>query len=111
LLVTLFGRSILSRFQFFANPKGSFRKVLGVFILIVGIMITFGTIKKLQTWVVENGNFTFIGMIEEKLNDQIDTKSLKKETMMCGGGICESRDKKNTEAFMDEAKAQEFTGI
>lgn len=97
LLVTLFGRRVLSKFRFFANPAGIFRKVLGFLIVIVGIFITFGTIKQLQTWAVENGNFTFFGVIEERLNDSIDTRIFKnKSTMMCNGTNCEPMNQKKS---------------
>jgi hypothetical protein len=66
-------------------------------------MITLGTIKKLQTWVVENGDFTFIGQIEEKLNNKIDTKALKedKNSMMCSGGNCEPKNTPPSGILMD----------
>lgn len=91
--MTLFGRSILGKFSFFANPNGVFRRILGIVIIIVGVFISLGTIKQLQTWVVENGNFSFIANLEEKLNESIDTQSLKDmdDALMCDGTNCQPK--------------------
>ncbi|MBP6920927.1 redoxin domain-containing protein [Candidatus Gracilibacteria bacterium] len=113
LLVTLFGRSMLSKFTFFANPNGFFRKILGIIIIIVGIFISLGTIKQLQTWVVENGNFSFIAKLEEKLNDSIDTQSLKDmdDSLMCDGTNCQPKNVAASGIMMDIGSAPELVGI
>lgn len=113
LLVTLFGRSILGKFSFFANPNGVFRRILGLIIIIVGVFITLGTIKQLQTWVVENGNFSFIAHLEEKLNDSIDTQSLKNmdDSLMCDGTNCQPKNVSASWIMMDIGGAPELVGI
>ena len=113
LLVTLFGRSILGKFSFFANPNGVFRRILGIVIIIVGIFISLGTIKQLQTWVVENGNFSFIANLEEKLNDSIDTQSLKNmdDALMCDGTNCQPKNIWASWIMMDIGNAPELVGI
>jgi cytochrome c biogenesis protein CcdA/thiol-disulfide isomerase/thioredoxin len=113
LLVTLFGRSILGKFSFFANPNGFFRKILGIVIIIVGVFISLWTIKQLQTWVVENGNFSFIANLEEKLNDSIDTQSLKDmdDALMCDGTNCQPKNIWASWIMMDIGNAPELVGI
>jgi len=111
LLITIFGRSILGKFRFFANPSWAFRKVLGVLVLLIGLMIVSGTVKKIQTWVVENWNFPIIVRIEEILNDQIDTSDLQKWENMCTGGNCEPQWKKESDISMDILQAPEIRDI
>jgi cytochrome c biogenesis protein CcdA/thiol-disulfide isomerase/thioredoxin len=113
LLVTLFGRSILGKFSFFANPNGFFRKILWAIIIIVGVFISLGTIKQLQTWVVENGNFSFIANLEEKLNNSIDTQSLKDmdDSLMCDGTNCQPKNVSASWIMMDIGNAPELVGI
>lgn len=68
-------------------------------------------IKNLQTWVVKNGNFSFLGSIEERLNNYMDAQPLKKDTTMCTQKNCEPKNKNAAEIPMDIWYAPEITGI
>lgn len=63
-----FGRSLIGRFSFFVNPYGLFRRILGVVILLVGLSIVTGYIKKIETYVIENNIFINTLDIDNTLN-------------------------------------------
>lgn len=113
LLITLFGRKILGKFSFFVNPRGFFRRSLGVIIIFVGIAISLGSIKQIQTWVVENGNLSFVATIEERLNDIINTKAFSREdkNMVCSGKNCMPKNPEKSGILMDMKNAPEIVGV
>lgn len=80
-LVAHFGRSIIARFRFFANPNGIFRKLLGVIIFLVGALIVTGWMKTLEAYIVEKGFFVNAYSLEEKINQNL----IPPEPMMCSG--------------------------
>jgi ABC-type lipoprotein release transport system permease subunit len=49
-----------------ANPKGWFKKSLGILFLIVGLAIIFGFDKKFESYILDQGYFG-LTEIEEKL--------------------------------------------
>ncbi len=108
LLIVHFGRSIIGRFAFFSNPRGIFRRVLGVVILIVGLLVMTGYIKKVEAYIIEKNIFVNTLEIDNTLNDII-LKSHNNKGGMCANGKCDEG--KDGGLMMDVAKAPELTGI
>jgi cytochrome c-type biogenesis protein len=55
--IAIFGRSLTSKLRGFSNPNGSFKKILGVIFLIVGLSIITGFDKKVETYLITNTPF------------------------------------------------------
>lgn len=108
LLIVHFGRSIIGRFAFFSNPNGIFRKVLGIIILIVWILVLTGYIKKIETYIIEKNVFINTNMIDNKLNKLI-LDNHKNTENMCTNGKCDHG--KMVKWTADVLKAPEFTGL
>ena len=108
LLVVYFGRSIIGRFAFFANPNGLFRRGLGVIILIIGILIVTGSIKDLEAYVIEKNIFIDTATIDNTFNDII-LKNHNDQNGSCTNGKCDAT--KEGALNMDLQKAPEITGI
>lgn len=54
LVIALLGQKVMGRARWLANPDGSFKKVLGIIFILVGIAVILGLDKDLQFWVIEN---------------------------------------------------------
>lgn len=108
LFIVHFGRSIIGRFAFFSNPNGIFRKVLGIIILIVWILVLTGYIKKIETYIIEKNVFINTNMIDNKLNKLILNNHLNAENM-CTNGKCDHG--KMGRWMADIFKAPEFIGL
>jgi len=66
LLIGYGGQTIAAKFRVFANPTGTFKKTLGLILLITGILILTGTDKKLEAWLIQKG-YTGFSQFEESL--------------------------------------------
>lgn len=108
LLIVHFGRSIMGRFAFFVNPRGIFRRVLGIIILIVGLLVVTGYIKKVEAYIIERNIFINTLTLDNTLNDIILKQHNNKDSM-CANGKCGAG--KERASMMDVAKAPELTGI
>ncbi len=53
LLVSLLGQKVMGKARWIANPDGSFKRVLGVIFILVGIAVILGLDKDLQFWILE----------------------------------------------------------
>ncbi len=60
LLVAIGGRSVTTRLGWATNPDGKFRRWLGAFLIIVGLLISTGQIKNIEAWLVDRG---FLGTV------------------------------------------------
>ncbi len=60
LLVALGGRKVTTRLGWATNPQGRFRRGLGVFLVLVGLLIASGQIRNIETWLIERG---FLGTV------------------------------------------------
>ena len=60
LLVALGGRKVTKRLGWATNPNGMFRRGLGVFLVLVGLLIASGQIRTIETWLIERG---FLGTV------------------------------------------------
>lgn len=54
LTIALLGQKVMGKVRWIANPDGSFKKVLGVVFILVGVAVILGLDKELQFWVIEN---------------------------------------------------------
>lgn len=108
LLIVHFGRSIIGRFSFFTNPHGFFRRMLGIIILIVGLLIITGNIKKLEAYIIDKNIFVNTLSIDNILNGII-LKNHNNVDSMCADGKCDNK-KENT-LNIDLWNAPELAGI
>ncbi|MEO5780953.1 MAG: DUF3179 domain-containing (seleno)protein [Arthrobacter oryzae] len=60
LLVALGGRKVTKRLGWATNPNGRFRRGLGVFLVLVGLLIASGQIRTIETWLIDRG---FLGTV------------------------------------------------
>ena len=68
LLISVFGRAVVDRMNWLSDPRGRFRKVVGVLFVIVGVAIVLGFDRDVQTWVIENGWYDPVKDLEDSLN-------------------------------------------
>lgn len=66
LVVALFGQRAIRRMRWAADPKGWFKRILGILFILVGVAIIFGFDKQLETALIESGYFD-VGSIENTL--------------------------------------------
>jgi cytochrome c-type biogenesis protein len=57
LMLGLLGERLSKRLQGLADPRGWFKKTLGVIFIILGIMIVFGIEKRIETALLDAGFF------------------------------------------------------
>jgi cytochrome c biogenesis protein CcdA len=60
LLISKFGSSLIRRLKIYADEKGTFRKVLGMILVIVGLLIVTGIDKRIETALIEKFDVTSI---------------------------------------------------
>jgi len=53
LLIALIGQSFIAKTRWLANPRGWFRRGIGIAFIIVGIIVIFGLDRELQAWIIE----------------------------------------------------------
>lgn len=58
-LLAVFGRALVKKLGWGINPNGVFRKILGIILLVIGVMIVTGLDKDLLTLLVESGWYDF----------------------------------------------------
>jgi len=58
-LLAIFGRALVKKLGWGINPNGVFRKVLGIILVVIGVMIVTGLDKDLLTLLVESGWYDF----------------------------------------------------
>ena len=65
LLISIFGRLLVSKMKWMSNPHGIFQRVIGVLFIIVGVSVIFGVDKSVQAYLLGNGWYDPIMRIEE----------------------------------------------
>ncbi len=68
LVITWLGQSLVSKLKWLSNPKGIFRRVVGVAFIVVGLAVMFGLDKTLQAFVLEQGWYDPISGFERSIN-------------------------------------------
>jgi cytochrome c biogenesis protein CcdA/thiol-disulfide isomerase/thioredoxin len=68
LAISVFGASLVRKLRVFADERGIFRKVLGLILMIVGLLIITGIDKRIETYLVTHFDVTGI---EEVLLDRV----------------------------------------
>jgi cytochrome c-type biogenesis protein len=58
-LLAVFGRALVQKLGWGINPNGVFRKVLGIVLIVIGLMIVTGFDKDILALLVENGWYDF----------------------------------------------------
>ncbi len=66
LVIALTGRRLTKKLKWAVTPDGWFRRMLAILLILVGIFVTTGFDKKIQTWALEKIPFNLL-FIEEKL--------------------------------------------
>lgn len=69
LLVTYLGQSFVAKLNWMSNPKGGFKKAIGILFIAVGLMVIFGLDKKLQSYVLEQGWYDPISNLEKRFSE------------------------------------------
>lgn len=64
LLVALLGRAVTQKLGWLSNPRGWFKKTIGIIFITVGLLVMFGVDKKVQAFVLESGWYDPIVHIE-----------------------------------------------
>ena len=76
LLISFLGRSLVNKLKVVANPNSTFKKVLGILFLIVGLAIITGFDKKVETAILDSGYFD-ITKVEQNILEKNMPKDLK----------------------------------
>lgn len=71
LLIAIFGQAFIKRTRWLANPNGTFRRILGVVFVIVGVLIAFGIDKQVENSLIARG--LGVTQIEQRLVETIHT--------------------------------------
>ena len=69
LLIAFLGKRVMKVMNIAANPKGWFKRGLGILFLIVGIAIMFGFDKQLETYIIDQGYFGITALEEQLIQD------------------------------------------
>lgn len=51
-LIAIFGQALVKRLQWATNPKGWFKRVLGLILVVMGVIIFFGWEKKAEAYLL-----------------------------------------------------------
>lgn len=66
-IITKLGQKLVTKLGWSINPKGWFKRTLGVVFILVGLLIVTGTDKSIQAWLVERGLFDWQVNLESQL--------------------------------------------
>ncbi len=68
LAIAIFGASLVKKLKVFADERGMFRKILGLILVVVGLLIVTGIDKRIETYLVTHYDVT---SIEESVLDRL----------------------------------------
>ncbi|HVI69107.1 MAG TPA: cytochrome c biogenesis protein CcdA [Magnetospirillaceae bacterium] len=68
LLVAIVGQGLARKLGWLSNPKGWFRRTIGLLFIVVGIAVMFGLDRKFQAFVLEQGWYGPIMQLEKRLD-------------------------------------------
>jgi ABC-type nickel/cobalt efflux system permease component RcnA len=67
-IIAIGGRSIIARFRGIADERGSFKRILGIVFVLIGLAIITGLDKRIETYLVTHYDVT---SIEESILDRL----------------------------------------
>ena len=73
LLIAVKGQTVIAKLKWASDPKGWFRRGMGILFILLGIAIVTGFDKKAEAWLVENNPIS-ITKLEQKLFDSSNNK-------------------------------------
>ena len=68
-LITVFGQLLVKRLAILSNPKGWFKRLIGLAFVVIGLLIVTGLNKQIETWMVDRGWFYNPAVIQEVVPD------------------------------------------
>ena len=74
LAIAFIGQKLVKKLSGFADPKGKFKKTLGIIFLVVGIAIFTGFDKKVETAILESGFYDVTGLEQRLLTTPVEDK-------------------------------------
>lgn len=72
LIIIYAGRAALHRISWAVNPYGWFKRSLGLLLIIVGVLVATGLMKRIETALLQNGSFFDVTKLEQRLIDRVD---------------------------------------
>lgn len=69
LVVAYAGQGVVRRLGWMSDARGTFRKVIGVLFIIVGLAVATGYDKKAEAWVIDQGFYDPISNLEQRLRN------------------------------------------
>ncbi len=79
LAVAFGGQRITKHLGWATDPKGKFRRGLGIFLIIVGLLITTGFIKNVEAWLIDRGLLGTVALEQRLLDSRKDTEDTVKQ--------------------------------
>ena len=76
LAIAFLGQKILAKLGVAANPRGTFKKAIGILFIVIGVGIIFGLDKKLESAIADKG-FYDVTKVEQNILQQGQTKEAK----------------------------------
>lgn len=68
LLLAVGGQNAAKKLRFASDPSGKFRKIVGIILIATGLLIASGTMKRAETWLVDNG-YLGLSSLEDRFTD------------------------------------------
>jgi len=69
LMVAYIGQAFTANLKKLSNPKGWFKRVIGILFIVVGLMVILGLDKKLQAYVLDKGWYDPISNLEKSFSE------------------------------------------
>ncbi len=79
LAIAFVGQKIMGKLGVVSNPKGTFKRVLGIIFILVGVAILTGVDKKIETLITNSGFFDITKVEQKLLEVQNEAKDDSKE--------------------------------
>ncbi len=67
LVVSYLGQNVVQKLGWLNDPHGTFKKVIGVLFIVVGLGVASGYDKKLETFIIDRGFYDPVSNLEESL--------------------------------------------
>ncbi|MFS8130618.1 MAG: cytochrome c biogenesis protein DipZ [Candidatus Dojkabacteria bacterium] len=105
LLISYFGQKLIKRFKWAVNPKGWFKRIIGVVFLIIGLAIITGFDKQFETYLLDNGYFDVtkieINALNSNNSSSANSNSVAKEVTLNVAKPYPAPDFKNIENWIN----------